>query len=354
MTKPPLISVVVPTYQRREAVLRVLERLSAQTLPADQFEVLVVIDGSTDGTREAVGSLATPFAQRSIWQENRGRSAARNTGLRAARGDFVAILDDDVEPVPGFLSAHLRAHADGRRLGVVGAVHFRLDDATPPFTRFEGLRFEDFIARLVKRGSLLDWSETYIGAFSARRTAFLEVGGFEELFDGYGLEDFEIALRLSRAGLLFELSTEAVAHHRHEKVFRRAAREHESRGRSAVILAKLHPPITAQDFGTRDLSPPSPPRRLVRYALPRMSASCPYRHSSWPRWAWRSASTSNGSTSPMCSRSSTLPPRRPGGLARRQAHRQRAPLVSGLSAVARVGPMVVEPRFPRARRGMLV
>jgi glycosyltransferase involved in cell wall biosynthesis len=275
MTKPPLISVVVPTYQRREAVLRVLERLSAQTLPADQFEVLVVIDGSTDGTREAVGSLATPFALRSIWQENRGRSAARNTGLRAARGDFVAILDDDVEPVPGFLSAHLRAHADGRRLGVVGAVHFRLDDATPPFTRFEGLRFEDFIARLVKRGSLLDWSETYIGAFSSRRTAFLEVGGFEELFDGYGLEDFEIALRLSRAGLLFKLSTEAVAHHRHEKVVRTAEREHESRGRSAVILAKLHPPITAQDFGTRDLSPPLPPRRLVRYALPRMSRVLP-------------------------------------------------------------------------------
>jgi glycosyltransferase involved in cell wall biosynthesis len=275
MTELPLVSVVVPTYQRRDAVLRVLDSLSAQTLPPHQFEALVVIDGSTDGTREALESLTTPFTLRAIWQENGGRSAARNTGLRAARGEFVAILDDDVEPTPGFLSAHLLAHASGPRRGVVGAVHFRLDEATPLFTRFEALRFEDFVARLVERGSLLDWSETYIGAFSARRTDLLDVGGFEELFDGYGLEDFELALRLSRAGLIFELSTEAVAYHRHEKTFRTAAREHESRGRSAVIFAKLHPPVSARDFGTRDLIPPSVPRRLVRYVLPPMSRLVP-------------------------------------------------------------------------------
>ena len=65
---PPAVSVVIPTYQGRDALLRSLDSLGRQTLSADEFEVVVVVDGSRDGTREALEAVETPFALRRRWQ----------------------------------------------------------------------------------------------------------------------------------------------------------------------------------------------------------------------------------------------------------------------------------------------
>lgn len=87
----PAISVVIPTYDRKDYLLEALESVLAQHVPPD--EILVVDDGSTDGTREALA----PYERRIryIRQDNQGKSAARNTGILAARGDYVAFLDSD-------------------------------------------------------------------------------------------------------------------------------------------------------------------------------------------------------------------------------------------------------------------
>jgi len=269
------VSVVIPTYRRKDALQRALQSLASQSIEPAAYEVIVVVDGSDDGTLEAAESTPQPYALRVLWQSNSGRAAACNTGVAAAQGELVVLLDDDLQPSPGFLAAHLKAHQRGERLGVVGAVRFRLESSTQPFARYWGLRFEDFLARLAARAQPLEWTETYTGAFSIRRHALLAVGGFDETFDGYGLEDFEFALRLTQAGIELELCPEAVACHAYDKEFRAAAREAESRGRSAVIFAALHPEIDAMQFAPRDLSPPSVPRRLVRYVLPRMSSAVP-------------------------------------------------------------------------------
>jgi glycosyltransferase involved in cell wall biosynthesis len=272
---PPLISVVVPTYGRRDSVLRLLRSLRAQSLPAHQFEAIVVIDGSNDGTREAVAEFEAAFPLSWIWQENRGRAAAVNAGLRMAHGDLVVLLDDDMEPTPDLLSAHLRAHRDGKRRGVVGAAPCRLDPSTPPFARFRSVQFNGVQAELSARPHGLTYRETYTGNFSARRSDFLEVGGFDETFDGFGLEDYELALRLSSAGVELVLCTEAVAHQHYEKDFSAAARHNEAGGRSAVIFATLHPTAPA-DFGPRDYGPPSVARRVFRNVLPRASRILPF------------------------------------------------------------------------------
>ncbi|MBD3243330.1 MAG: glycosyltransferase [Chitinivibrionales bacterium] len=87
----PLISVVIPTYNRRSYITEAIDSVLAQTY--DDYEVVVVDDGSTDGTREALEQYA--HAIRYVYQENAGCAAARNTGLEHARGRWIAFLDSD-------------------------------------------------------------------------------------------------------------------------------------------------------------------------------------------------------------------------------------------------------------------
>ncbi len=86
-----MVSVIIPTFQRREFVQRAVASVLAQSYR--DFELIVVDDGSTDGTREALAPLGEPL--RYVWQENRGTALARNAGLSLARGRIVAFLDSD-------------------------------------------------------------------------------------------------------------------------------------------------------------------------------------------------------------------------------------------------------------------
>lgn len=98
------ISVIIPTYNRRDRLLQTIASLTRQTLSPTAFEVIVVDDGGTDGTGEALSGLSVPFSLRYCWQENRGWLAARNLGARQANGDLLAFLDDDIVVVPEYLS----------------------------------------------------------------------------------------------------------------------------------------------------------------------------------------------------------------------------------------------------------
>src|SRR5919205_3892081 len=104
------LSVIIPTYNRREPLRTCLEALSGQTIA--NFEVVVVIDGSTDGTREMLAAMATPYALRAIWQQNSGQCAARNHGAAMANGRYFLFLDDDIIADPGLVAGHLRAQLE--------------------------------------------------------------------------------------------------------------------------------------------------------------------------------------------------------------------------------------------------
>ena len=94
----PTVSVVIPTYNRKQVLAKTLEALDGQTLDAGLFEVIVVDDGSSDGTGELVESFQGGFDLRCERCQNGGLAAARNRGLALATHDVVVFLDDDVVP----------------------------------------------------------------------------------------------------------------------------------------------------------------------------------------------------------------------------------------------------------------
>lgn len=235
------ISVVIPTYQRRSALERALRGLAQQSLAADGYEVIVAIDGSDDGTHEMLASISTPYRLRWLRQPNRGRAAACNGGIAAARGSIVVILDDDMEPFPGLLETHQRLHLAGTRLGVVGAVPVVMDPPCTPVTEYIAEKFNRHLAMLATPGFQFKLRDFYSGNFSIRREHLLAVGGFDEAFAIYGNEDLELSLRLVRAGVQLVYNPEAGARQHYTKTFSELARDNVAKGRTAVLLARLHP-----------------------------------------------------------------------------------------------------------------
>ena len=238
---PPLVSVVIPTHQRRASVERALRALSRQTLAPRDYEVIVAIDGSTDGTRELVKSLDTAYRVRALSKPRGGRASACNAGLRVANGRVVVLLDDDMEASPALLSAHADTHRGGETLGVVGAVPISVDAASSPLTRYVASRFNGHLRNLAAPGYQFALRDFYSGNFSALRETLARVGGFDESFTAYGNEDLDLSVRLRGAGVRLVFSPEAIAHQHYEKDFPALARDEMEKGRTAVQLATKHP-----------------------------------------------------------------------------------------------------------------
>jgi glycosyltransferase involved in cell wall biosynthesis len=239
------VSVVVPTRGRRESVGRLLRALCDQTLPPASFEVIVCVDGGDDGTRELVAGLQAPFRLQALWQPHSGRASACNTAIRAASGEVVVLLDDDMEPGGRCLAAHLAEHPAGSRRCVVGAAPIEARDADP-LTGFMAKKFDAHLARLGRAGHEFGVRDFYSGNASIRRDVLNEVGPFDETFRTYGNEDLELAFRLRRSGVTISLSGEATARQHYEKPFGALAHDTVAKGRTAVKFAAMHPEVAPE------------------------------------------------------------------------------------------------------------
>jgi GT2 family glycosyltransferase len=237
--------VIVPTYRRREAVIRLLGALDRQTAAPASFEVIVVVDGADDGTAEAVDASTTGLAVRVLWQENAGCAAARNRGIAAATGELLILLDDDMVPEPGLVAAHVGAHRDGRPRFAMGPAPLAIPAGAGPFLRYMATTRGEHYARLAEPGHVLHVRDLYSANASVPRAVLAAAGGFDEGFRTYGGEDVDLALRLREAGVELTFVDEARAAEAYEKTFRELAADMVEEGRNAVAVAIAHPQAAA-------------------------------------------------------------------------------------------------------------
>lgn len=210
---PPRISVVIPTRNRRETLLANLSRLEPQAAVLE-IEVVVIDDGSADGTADAVRELAgsAQVELRVISGTGGGPAAARNLGIDAARGEAIVFLDDDVWLRDGAVRRHALFHTEHRAkedalLGRVVAAP-ALDSQLAKWAHENGALF----AYAELRADQQLPSTRFWTAHSSVKTALLrDAGGFDEKLRFF--EDVELASRLEAAGMRLRYDPDAVGEH---------------------------------------------------------------------------------------------------------------------------------------------
>jgi GT2 family glycosyltransferase len=239
------VSVVIPTFRRLATLPGVLEALARQTLSAERFEVVVVDDGSADGTADFLSGFRPPYRFRSLSQGNTGPAGARNRGVEAARGDLVVFLGDDTVPEESFLAEHERAHGSrsGRRISVLGYTTWPADRRVTPFLDQINEYGLQFGYSLIEDRENVPFNFFYTSNISLPRATLLEVGLFDTTFPHAAWEDIELAYRLSRDGYTIVYAPSAVARHHHDITLASFRRRQRRAGEAAAIFFRKHPEL---------------------------------------------------------------------------------------------------------------
>jgi GT2 family glycosyltransferase len=226
------VSVVVPAAGDRESLQSVVE-ISAQD-PAT-LEVIVVDD-------TANGDLPPLPLARIVRGRCLGPAAARQVGVEEARGDVVLLLDDDVVPETGLISAHRRHHLAAPGIVVVGTTPFVISAGTGAdliATRIHAQEYEER-ARRYRQGGQDPLPHLWGGNVSLRREDALAVGIYSDEFTLRYHEDRDFGLRLHAAGLRGVYDPALIAHHHYQRSFRQWLADAQARGAAEAALYRLH------------------------------------------------------------------------------------------------------------------
>lgn len=198
----PLISVVMPSYNRAGVISRALDSILAQTLT--RFEVIIVDDGSTDDTLALLDGFGDPRIALFQSDRNRGAPAARNAGVEKARTPLIAFQDSDDEWLPGLLAAHV--HALKRYDVSFCQLDQRYGDQRTLYPRPGWALGPDLYAQL------LETSHISTQTLALTKALFHRVGGFDP--DMPRFQDWDLVLRLAQSGARFRYTDQplAIAH----------------------------------------------------------------------------------------------------------------------------------------------
>lgn len=207
----PTISIIIPTYNRKDSLLRTLESLTQQTYPVDHFEVIVVNDGGSDDT-ERIMEHTFPFTLHYLCQENQGATVARNYGVTQSRGTFLLFADDDICLYPRTMELLLE-HLDAEKTIVLGALITPREIITNSI--FARSTLLDQAASTNECESVtLPFQECMTGLMCLRHQDFLDLGMFQDPTGGWpNWDDVDFGYRAHSSGYQLVRVMNAIAEH---------------------------------------------------------------------------------------------------------------------------------------------
>lgn len=268
----PLISVIIPTYNRKDSLLRTLDSLSQQSYPAERFEVIVVDDGGSDGT-EAITQRPFPFLLRYLRQENQGEVMARNRAAQHSAGQHLIFLDDDIETNPQYLTTLMAVHAARPRAVVLATlveVPAGLPSDHPQSSQPPTLHAGD---RTPSEPEPMTFIGCMSGIVSIARSDFFEIGAMQPLRSGEGRNTWggiDFGYRAQQHGFSFWRASSAIAYHHDDALTSLQARCSRSYRVSCEVhyLFAKYPAVRGQIPMFRDKEPVAwrqdPPRLILR------------------------------------------------------------------------------------------
>ncbi|MCX7851491.1 MAG: glycosyltransferase [Anaerolineae bacterium] len=237
-------SVIIPAYNAARDLPRCLAALEQQTIPRDEYEVIVVDDGSTDDT----AVVAAAAGARVLRLPHGGPAAARNAGVAVARAPIVVFTDADCEPVSDFLERLLEGFAAPIVSGVRGVYRSQQRELVARFVQLEYEERYQRIAHVEAAKGTVNAMDTSYCAY--RRQVFLDAGGFDTRFRGAAGEDHEFSYRLAEAGHIFRMNRQAAVYHRHVATLCGYARRKFRIGYWKAFLTRQHPGYAVADAHT--------------------------------------------------------------------------------------------------------
>lgn len=261
-------SVVIPTYNRLDMLLRVLDALGSQ-VDAPPFEIIVISDGSTDNTGPVVSRISGITFRT---QANAGPGRARNHGVTLAQGKFVVFIGDDTVPEPRFLAEHARVHResdDDPMLACLGYTGWPRDGRVTAFMDYINDYGLQFGYKLIRHGEVVPFNFFYTSNISIDRE-LLAAHPFDTTFPAAAWEDIEVAYRLDAKGLKIRYNEKAVTRHYHPMTVDSFSRRQYTVGKSGAIFYRKHPELGhflgVHELDTRTLADEAGIARLRRKA----------------------------------------------------------------------------------------
>ncbi len=241
------ISVVIPAYNCKDAMIKGIDALfSAKS--ADGHEVIVVDDGSTDGTKEALSAKAaiSHGKLRSLSQNHLGPAAARNLGIKNAGGDIILLLGADTIADDRLITSHLDGHEQypQKNTAVLGHIAWATGIRLTPFLKWleQGAQFG---YPVIKDPGNVPYDFFYSSNISLKKSFLIENGLFDEDFPYAAYEDIELGCRLSKAGLRIVYDPAAIAYHDHIMDQESFALRSRRTGESLKVFHDKHPELKA-------------------------------------------------------------------------------------------------------------
>lgn len=279
MSRPPLFSVLIPTFNRGRTLDRVLRAWEDQQPRDLPFELVLIDDGSTDETPESLASVRSGrYGVRRLRQPNQGPAAARNRGLEVARGPYILFTGDDIEPAPDLLEEHLKGHsaAADPTIAILGLTRWPTDTpVTATMRHVDGVGAQQFSYHWLEDGGTYDFRHFYTSNISVDRSLLdREPDGFAPDFPAAAFEDAEFADRLTGWGLTIRYRASALAFHHHPYDVRSFFARQRRCGHMAALLWERRPAL-AKWLSIRDLDafrvhtallPPARRARITRVA----------------------------------------------------------------------------------------